>query len=154
MSEQQVERIVVPASDGLDSIIVYLEQWRNRSGDFNSGSITAVCYGEAWNFVAGNFGDATIRQFLTGCDEHYLGNKFAYGINEYVTDYEAISKKLGFEIANEYEVGLCDKQISEAFGADFAHELPQTKNRKFQYIVKIAKRIIDHLNSEPAAEAA
>jgi hypothetical protein len=155
MIGQEVERIYIPSVDGLDSIILYLEQWR-KSGkpDFNQGSITAVCYGEAWNFLAGNFGDRSIREFIAGCDEFYLGNKFAYGINEYVTDYDAISKKLGFEVSSEYEVGLCSKQISEAFGPDFAYDLPQTENHKFQYVVKVAKRIIDHLNSENKSEAA
>ena len=152
----EVERIYIPSVDGLDSIILYLEQWRKsgRPSDYNGGSVTAVCYGEAWNFIAGNFGDRSIKEFLADCDEFYLGNKFAYGINEYVTDYEAISKKLGFEVSSEYEVALCEKQVSEAFGPDFAHDLPQTQNHKFLYVVKVAKRIIEHLNKDGEQQAA
>jgi len=150
----EVQRIYIPSTDGLDPIILYFEQWRSPTGNCNSGSITAVCYGEAWNFIAGNFGERSIVDFIKSCNKGYLGGKFAYGVPHFTTDFDKIGKKIGFDLSSEYEVGLAEKAISNAFGPDFANDLPEIKNPKFEYVERVSQRIIDHLQSETAVIAA
>ena len=60
-----------PNRGALDPITVML---RDLGGQ---GQIVVECYGAAWSAWFGAIGSATLRQFLAGCDEHYLGGKLA-----------------------------------------------------------------------------
>lgn len=60
-----------PGRGVIDPITVVLR-------DFGStGQIIVECYGSAWSAWFGAIGSRTLRQFLAGCDEHYLGGKLA-----------------------------------------------------------------------------
>lgn len=41
------------------------------------GRIIVECYGAAWSCYFGAIGCQTLRQFIAGCDPHYLAGKLA-----------------------------------------------------------------------------
>jgi len=63
------EAMRAPGRGKLDPITVML---RDFGG---SGQIVVECYGDAWAHYFGAIGSETIRQFIAGCDEHYLSGK-------------------------------------------------------------------------------
>lgn len=144
----QVQRIYIPKGGGLDSIVLYIEEWLSKTGNCNSGSITAVCYGNAWNFVAGSIHTPSMAKFVSTCDPEYLADKFNPGLCQLITDYEAVSRSAGVSVSDSFEVGFNYNAIVDHYGPDLANALPKKENHKYQYLVKVAARIIEHLASE------
>jgi len=62
-----VERVRIEKPDGLDPITVYLEDYGN-----GQGRAVIVCYSSAWTCYWGSMG-RPLREFIAGCDEHYVG---------------------------------------------------------------------------------
>lgn len=151
MNIQSPDRFHIPVADGLDAIVVYVECWPGQK--YNRGMITAVCDGEAWNFVAGNIGNQTMLQFLSDCNADYLASKFTHE-PRFVTNYDEISRAVNKDaedgreiiIESECDVSTYAEEVAAIFGWDFAHDLPETQNHKFTYVVQIAERIIQHLS--------
>lgn len=71
-----------PGLGSIDPITVML---RDFGG---SGQIVVECYGAAWSAWFGAIGSATLRQFLVGCDEYYLGGKLANNTTRKTTKRE------------------------------------------------------------------
>lgn len=68
-AQQGVDVLRIPRSESLDPIYCYFE-------DFGAGQgrITISCYGDAWTVAWGAMGDRTVRQFVAGCNAHYLAS--------------------------------------------------------------------------------
>jgi hypothetical protein len=132
--------------ESLDPVFVTLEDPAP-----GKGKITIECYGKAWTAYFGAIGDQAIHSFINSCDTGYLANKLS-DISPRVTDFDAISEKLGFCVDRD-SLWASSADMSTAYGSDWYMDLPQTPNPDYEYLERIIKVVKEFVSQMEIIEA-
>lgn len=120
--------------DRLDPVTMILEDLGS-----GRGKLTVSCYDKSWHAYWGAMGSETIAQFVHTADVHYIAGKLS-GIPSRVTDYDAISEKIGHQVERE-SLALFQTELAEAYGQDWHFDLPQTDNPDYTYLCRIVSAV-------------
>lgn len=135
VTETQVTKLTIAGAKNLDTVHAILED--TGAG---AGKLTLECFGDAWSHYWSSMGPRTAREFVLKAGDEYLASKLCRQ-PERVTDWEAISTKVGQPIHSEIDAEDNDELMEEHYGADWRAELPQTQSRDWHYVRRIVQAL-------------
>lgn len=92
----------IPASPGLDPITVYM-----NDAEPGRGGLLVECYSCAWACFWGSMGNgATVQQFVSTSDEHYVANCLIRARRAYISNRKAEQREM------EYLQRICARLIA------------------------------------------
>lgn len=148
VTTSQITKYVLSDLDKLDPVTMILE-------DFGpgKGKLTIDCYGKAWTAYWGAMGSETIAEFINTADVDYLASKLTT-VPSRVTDYEAISQVIGFEVDHQTLIlHTGSEKLVKAFGQDWSMNMPTRRNPDYDYVCRIVAAVKEAVRVELAKAA-
>jgi hypothetical protein len=146
ITQSTVTKLLLSDLNSLDPVTVIMEDFAT-----GQGKLTVDCYGKAWTAYWGAMGDHKIAEFINTAEIDYLANKLTT-VPCRITDYDAISKKIGVDVDRDSLAFYVDALVS-AYGPEWYMDLPATTNPEYSYLCRIVSAVKDAVKLSSAKAA-
>jgi len=168
ITETMVKEIHISDVKNLDPITATLKNYGPGQGEIN-----IRCFGKAWTAVWPAMGkENTIETFFIECDNDYLANKLAPGLERDSTDEDGIEKAARIEILRRrrndeiskegarelideldaYSITMGDHVLLyKVYGDEWWYCLPKVPNPEYEYLCKIIDTVREGLRIKELA---
>ncbi|MEJ2416968.1 MAG: hypothetical protein P8Y45_08560 [Exilibacterium sp.] len=150
IKKTQTETYVIPDPDKLDSVTVYVTNYK-----LGQGKVVIECFGEAWAHYWSAMGDRTLQEFFITSDNDYLVSKLIRG-DVKQTDFDEINEiaeKRGYDICvtSDIEIAMQAGEMAKCFGEDWCMDLPRCYTNKYRYLSRIVTAVKAALSEDKKA---
>lgn len=172
IEQSYVRQLKLTDVPSLDPIDVMLEDFEP-----GKGRITIRCYTESWTAYWGAMSGRTVSDFFCSCDNGYIASYLAGGLNQLITDCEAIEEHIRRRVIELRRAGDLEKadardlydeagsgkfvsidslwhwrRAGEILGEEWWHAMPQRQNPKYLYLCRVIDAVREGLKLTAAEE--